>query len=206
VGGELARAEWPSGEVWKAPLGALRLRAVTKGGTPAAGARIQLLDTDYEATADSTGSVVLQSLLPGPYAVAVADPRLVQLALPLTTSLTFVSERDSTVVAQLGVETAEDFVRNRCVKDGPLSGGGWILGRVMTRDGKPVDGARWLIRDGSGSALVQGGRVGGDGLFHWCQLPFDRRVEIEGWQGDHHAKSTRTLSDRVTIVPLVLDP
>jgi hypothetical protein len=48
--------------------------------------------------------------------------------------------------------------------------------------------------------------VGGDGLFHWCQLPFDRRVEIEGWRGDHRARSVRTLSDRVTIVPLVLDP
>lgn len=205
VGGELARAEWPSGEVWTAPLGILRLRAVTRAGTPAVGTRVQLLDTDYQATADSTGSVVLQPLLPGPYAVAVADARLAQLGLPLTTALTFVAERDSTVVAQLGVETAEDFVRSRCVKDGPLSGGGWILGRVVTRDGKPVNGARWLIRDGSGSTIVQGGRVAADGLFHWCQLPFDRRIEIEGWQGDRHAKSTRTLSDRVTIVPLVLD-
>lgn len=205
VGGELARAEWPSGEVWKAPLGALRLSAFTKGGAPAAGTLIELQDTDYQAIADSTGSVAIESLLPGPYAVAVRDPKLAQLGIPLNTSLTFIAERDSTVVARLAVETAEDFVRSRCARDGPLRGGGWLLGRVMTRDGKAVDGARWLIRDGFGSTLVQGGRVGGDGLFHWCQLPFDTRVEIEGWQGDHHATSRRTLSDRVTIVPLVLD-
>ncbi|HEX7979624.1 MAG TPA: carboxypeptidase-like regulatory domain-containing protein [Gemmatimonadaceae bacterium] len=205
VGGELAQAEWPSGEVWKAPLGTLRLRAFARGGEPAPGTRIELLDTDYQATTDSTGSVVLESLLPGPYAVAVGDPKLSQLSTPLNTSLTFVAERDSTVVAKLGVETAEDLVRRRCAQDGPLTGGGWILGRVMTRDGKAVDGAHWLIRDGAGSTLVQGGRVGGDGLFHWCRLPFDTRVEIEGWQGDRHAKSARTLSDHVTIVPLVLD-
>ena len=205
VGGELARAEWPSGEVWTARLGTLRLRAFSKSGVPAAGARVELLGTDYQATADSTGSIVLESLLPGPYAVVVRDSELAPLRMPLGTSLTLVAERDSTVVAHLGVDTAEDFVRSRCVKDGPLRGGGWLLGRVLTRDGAPVDGAHWLIRDGSGAIVVQGGRVGGDGLFQWCQLPFDRRVEIEAWQGDHHAKSTRTLSDRVTIVPLVLD-
>lgn len=206
VGGELARAEWPGGEVWAAPLGTLRLRAFAKGGEPAAGARIELLDTDYQATTDSTGSVALESLLPGPYAVAVADPKLSQLGIPLTTSLTFVAERDSTVVARLRVETAEDFVRSRCLRDGPVTGGGWVLGRVTTRDGRAVEDAHWLIRDAFGSTLVEGGRVGGDGLFHWCQLPFDRRVEIEGWRGDHRARSVRTLSDRVTIVPLVLDP
>jgi len=90
----------------------------------------------------------------------VADPRLAQLGLPLNTPLTFVAGRDSTVAAKLDVETAEDFVRSRCERDG---------------------------------------------LFHWCQLPFDSRIEIEAWSADRHASSTRVLSDRVTIVPLVLD-
>jgi hypothetical protein len=205
MGGELARVEWPSGDAWTASLATLRLQAFAKGGEPARGVRIELLGTDYHTITDSTGSAVIQSLLPGPYAVVVREPALSPLNLPLSTSVAFVAQRDSTMVAKLRVETAEDFVRSRCARDGPLTGGGWILGRVMTRDGKAVNDARWLIRDGSGSTLVQGGRVAGDGLFHWCRLPFDARVEIEGWRGDRHVKSTRVLTDRVTIVPLVLE-
>ena len=54
-GGELAKMAWPDGRSWTASLGALRIQAVTSGGAPARGTVIQLDDTDYIATADSTG-------------------------------------------------------------------------------------------------------------------------------------------------------
>ncbi|MBV9881222.1 MAG: carboxypeptidase regulatory-like domain-containing protein [Gemmatirosa sp.] len=213
VGGELATAAWPNGYAWSAPLGTLRLHTVTHDGRSAAGTVVRLDDTDYEATADSAGVAEIPHLLPGPYAVSIADPRLAALGVPLATPLRFVAERDSVATRRLEVATAEDFTAARCLSDrsrtktADTSGTGWLLGRVSTPDGRAADGARWTIRDREGSLLVEGGRVGGDGLFHWCRLARGTPIVVEASQGGRRATARAYLEERLTIVPLVLrDP
>ncbi|MES2177203.1 MAG: carboxypeptidase-like regulatory domain-containing protein [Gemmatimonadota bacterium] len=204
IGGELARVAWLDGRTWTAPLGTFRLRARTKRGKPAAGALVQLEGTDSQGVADSTGLVTIGELLPGPYAIFIVDPRLSALDLLLSSSSKATATRDSVTDATLDVESAEDFVADRCERDQRITGGAWILGRVVARDGKPVGEARWVINDEFGSRLVEGGRVGGDGLFHWCQLPLDKRVEIEAWLGDRRVKANRVLAENLTIIRLEL--
>jgi hypothetical protein len=206
IGGEIARASWPDGFTWRAPLGTVHLRVVDGQSQPAAGSMVELVDTDYEATTDATGMFVLSDLLPGPYTATIRDPRLVALDIPSTTTLRFSAMRDSTIEALRQVETAEDFVRRRCSADARAMGDAWVLGRVVWSDARPVPDARWTIRDEFGSVLVEGGRVDGEGLFHSCQLPLNKRISIDVWRDEKRANASRVVMDRLTTLRFVLPP
>jgi hypothetical protein len=206
IGGEIARATWPSGYSWRAPLGTVRLHVVDSQGRPAAASMVQLVDTDYQLTTDSAATVVLTDLLPGPYTASVRDPRLAALGVTKSTTLRFTSAPDSTKETLLELETAEDFVRNRCGQEPRAAGKAWVLGRVMATDGQPVKEARWSIRDESGSVLVEDAKVDGNGFFQWCQLPLNTRVTFDVWRGDRRANTSRIVMDRLTTLHFVLPP
>ena len=204
IGGEIARATWPDGSNWKAPLGTFRLHVVDNRGRPATATSVQLVDTDYHVAMDASATVVLSDLLPGPYTANVRDPRLVALGIPSGTSVRFTAERDSTKESLLQIETAEDVVRRRCSQDSPSASRAWILGRVVTQDGRPVKDARWAIRDQFGTALVEDGRVDAEGLFQWCQVPLNTRVSIDVWRDARRVNDSRIVMDRLTTVHFVL--
>jgi hypothetical protein len=184
-GGELARAVWPDGLEWKEPLGALRLRAVTKDKKPAAGIVIGLVATHYFGTTDALGMVEIKELLPGPYAVRVIDPRIAELGIGWPTALTFVSTRDTTSVATLIVQTTESRIADRCVANHQWTVGDslFTIGRVVTPDGKPVRDVKvnfsvkskdfsdtWLLNPVS---FV----TGTDGMFEFCH-PFEPHTQV----------------------------
>ena len=204
IGGEIARASWPDGFSWKAPLGALRLRVVTGQGQPAAGSVVQLVNTDYRATANADGIVELNDLLPGPYTASIRDPRIAALDLSSAGSMRFTAIRDSTIVARAEVETADELVGKRCGNDMRVAGRALVLGRVVTPDGRPVKDATFTIRDEFGSPLVEGGRVDEDGLFHWCQAPLGRRITIDVLRGDRRANASQLVSDQLTALRLIM--
>jgi hypothetical protein len=206
IGGEIARATWPDGSNWKASLGAMRLHVVDNGGRPATAASVQLVDTDYQMAMDAQGTIVLDDLLPGPYTATVRDPRLVSLGIPSNASVKFTAMRDSTKETLLTIETAEDVARRRCQQDAPPSSRGWVIGRVVTPDGRPVRDARWSIRDQFGSALVEDGKVDENGLFQWCQLPLNQRVSIDVWRENRRLNDSRIVMDRLTTLHFVLQP
>jgi hypothetical protein len=206
IGGEIARASWPDGYGWQAPLGTIRLRAVDGQGRPASGSVVQLLDTDYRATTDASGTFVLSDLLPGPYTASVRDPRLAALDVPSTTTLRLSAVRDSTIDARVVVESADDYVMRRCGYDGGIAGRARLLGRVMRADGQPASDARWTMRDEFGTVLVESGKVDGDGFFHSCQLPMNKSFTIDVWQNDRRANASRTTTDPLTTLRLVLPP
>jgi hypothetical protein len=205
IGGEIARASWPDGSTWKATLGAARLHVVDNQGRPATAASVELVDTDYQPKIDSTGILQLNDLLPGPYTATVRDPRLVALGVPAkTATLRFVAARDSTKEALLEVETADDVVRRRCGADVPSGPRGWLLGRVVTADGQPVRDARWSIRDEFGTAIVEDGKVDADGLFQWCKLPMNSRVNIDVWRESRRTSASRIVMEPLTTLHFVL--
>ena len=84
-GGEVANAGWPDGRTWNASLGALRIRAVTSSGRPAIGATVFLPGTPYHGTSDSSGTISIGELLPGPYSLRIRDARIAELGLTLPT-------------------------------------------------------------------------------------------------------------------------
>ena len=205
IGGEIARASWPDGSGWHASLGSARLHIVDSQGRPASAAAVQLVNTDYQTKIDTTGIVQLNDLLPGPYTATVRDPRLVALGLPArTATLRFVAARDSTKEALLEVETADDVVRRRCGAEVPTANRGWVLGRVVTADGQPVRDARWTIRDDFGTTLVEDGKVDADGLFQWCKLPMNSRVNFDVWRDARRASASRIVMEPLTTLHFVL--
>jgi hypothetical protein len=206
IGGEIARAAWPDGYSWRAPLGTIRLHAVDSQGRPAVASPVQLVDTDYQATTDSAGFVVLTDLLPGPYTASIGDPQLAALGVPSTTSLRVSAVRDSTINARMVVETADDFVRKRCAQDMRAPGDAWLLGRVVTSDGRPATEARWTMRDEFGSVLVDGARVDEKGLFHSCQLSLNKRITIDVGREDRRVNASRVVTDHLTTLRFVLPP
>ncbi|HYD53660.1 MAG TPA: hypothetical protein VEA99_13580, partial [Gemmatimonadaceae bacterium] len=151
----------------------------TTAGAPAAGMRVQLAGSDFGAVTDSTGVALLADLLPGPYRVAIADPRLDAIDWMIPTSLQVIAVRDSVVEARPVAETAEEHVRRRCERDGTRVGGSVLIGRVLAADGTPVGGARWTIRNRTGELLAERGESGDDGLFHWCALPLGEPVTVD---------------------------
>ena len=175
-GGELARASWPDGLRWRAPLGTLRVRAIRKDGTPARGTVLGLVATHYYGTADDRGLVEIQDLLPGPYAVRVIDPRIAALGVGLPTPLRFLAARDSTTVATLTVPTTESSIADRCVANHHWTVGDslFTIGRVVTPDGRPVADAKVTIAVRAGDSPGEWSwsavyfTTGTDGMFEFC--------------------------------------
>lgn len=197
-GGELARASWADGLTWQAPLGRLRLHATTRNGNPAGGFALSLDDTDYRATADSTGTLEIVDLLPGPYQASVIDPALAAIDLPISTSFHFVATRDSVIEATFDFPNAEQVVEKACKKESLWTPGSYLLiVRVVTPDGRPVAGARWSVSAGRSTGVT-----GSNGIFQYCfGLDVGKVVEIRvSRDGGLPTTITRTLSERLTAV------
>jgi hypothetical protein len=199
-GGELARASWSDGVAWHAPLGALRLHVTTENGTPAGGFTLSLDDTDYRAMADSSGALEISDLLPGPYQASVSDPALAAIELPIPTSFRFVASRDSVIETSLVVPTAAELVEKACKKEGLWTPGSYLLvARVVTPDGKPVQGARWSVSVGRSKGVT-----GSNGIFQYCfGLDVGKLVQIQvSRDGEVPTTVTRTLSEKLTALRL----
>lgn len=211
LGGEVARARWPDGYEWRAPLGALRLHTRMAGGTPARGATIRLRDTSLEATTDSTGAATIPSLLAGPYAADVVDTALARIDVALPTALRFDVARDTVVDATLAVPTRDDFVALGCrdagqQPDAPREGPAWLVGRIVASPGESADGVHWRIRQQVGAAWreVEGGRTGADGLIFQCVgVARGRPTEVRAWRAGEEGQSVRVRVVPVDLVTVV---
>ncbi len=226
TGGEVAQMSWPSAPSWNASLGTLQLHAVTHAKKPAVGVLVQLENTSYVARADSSGSITITRLLPGPYKLVVKDSQLESIGISLATSTAFTAVRDSVHRADLVVPTANDYVAERCRHDAkwyrtmarPRGGIVWLIGRV-------VDGNNVGIR-GVSAAAYKGGRAdvataglnpvgisststGTDGIFEMCSGFFSvgdsALVRIQR-KGLPPIELTHHLTDTLTVLPLIRDP
>ncbi len=210
IGGELATARWPDGREWTAPLGTLELTARASDGTPAAGAIIGLLGTDYRATVDTAGHARFTHLIPGPYSAHVHDPGLASIGLTLPLDLSFVASRDSVTTRTVTVPTAATFVGAMCRASGdPGRDAAWVVGRIGTADGRPVQNAQWrMARSGEGGwvPVANNGVTGTSGLFAHCRnVGRGQTIRVQAWRGrETPAVVVRKLTDAVTVIPVVM--
>jgi hypothetical protein len=173
-GGELARADWPDGQSWRASLGSIELHSLSSAGKPVSGALLALAGTTYRSVTDSAGNASMPELVPGPYAVEVIDPRIASLGLSIPTSLTFIAARDSVIRATVKVRTAEEYVFEKCFATGGYTVGDWVLvmGRVVRYDDKPIENASITFDLRSG--LRASFKTGSDGVFQFCAHHVER--------------------------------
>lgn len=211
IGGELAAASWPGGRRWTAPMGTLRVTGTTGRGEPAPGVPITLVGTDFVTVTDSAGRAEFRHLVPGPYTLAVADPRLAQIGLTVPTELAIVAVRDSTAAHTVVLPSAEEFVASVCrgAAGRVADESAWLIGRIGTAAGAPVADARWAIsRSGEAGwvTVAEGGATGGSGIFSHCRnLKRGETVQVRAWRArEAPAVSVRVLSDRLTVLPIRL--
>lgn len=214
-GGQLADAVWADGRSWHVSLGTARVHVVTTQKQPATGVQLWLEDTPYGATVDSTGTAVFSDLIPGPYSIVVVDSRLQPLHLDIPTGATFVAATDSVVERPLEVLTAEEFVIQRCVHDRRFKPGdsALVFGRVMTRDGVPVDDvAVAMARQTPANTWQSIGpeyKTGTDGLFSVCTASISPGTNLSATarrDGSIVAELQQKVTGGLTVVRIPLEP
>ncbi len=215
TGGELESAKWPDGRTWHDSLGTVEITARTRAGAPAVRAMLALADSPYAGTTDSLGNTAIKDLLPGPYSIVILDPRVASLGIQVPTSVKFVASRDSTVREALTVPTAEDWVASECVRMRQWEVGDsvFVLGRVLTTAGKPVQDAEvsfsLLAGPGLWKRIGNFFTTGSDGVFQSCNdkyapgAPVKITVRPAGMQP---VEVTQTLTGNLTLVVVRVPP
>jgi hypothetical protein len=213
-GGEVADAEWPDGSKWHASLGTLRVRAVTSEGGPASGTAVRLVNTSYQGVADSAGVVQISDLVPGPYSLAIVDPRLASIAVDIPTPVKFVAARDSTMQARIIARTANDYAIERCVADRSYAVGSStrMIGRAMRPTGEPVGAIKITLAEivpgvTAVKPLPQTYTTGKDGIFQFCPA-FRRgmRILVSAYRDGSLVRDTTVrLDDDLTVVRMTID-
>lgn len=188
TGGELARAVWPDGFTWDAPLATLTVHASTAKQLPAVGAMLRLANTNYGGVTDSAGTLRISQLIPGPYQLFVIDPRLSTIDVDIETPVKIVAQRDSTYTAAFRANTAEEYVAERCGLGRQLTDSrtaAWIAGRIVGEDKASVDSLKVTVRreivPGTWMSVNETFQTGADGLFFICskQLRPEMPVQLE---------------------------
>ncbi|MDQ2664446.1 MAG: carboxypeptidase-like regulatory domain-containing protein [Gemmatimonadota bacterium] len=167
VGGEVARAIWPDGRAWKAPLGTVQLHVVTGDGEPTNRVAVRLGEANYIASPDAHGNLEIPDVLPGPYDVFVIDTSVAASGTMLGSGLRIFAQRDSTIRAVVVSPPLEAFQRRRC---SALSFG-WVTANVLHDDDSPVEQARWEAGEEFNKAseyVFAKGQTGATGVFGFC--------------------------------------
>ena len=112
-GGYLARAKWPDGTEWIAPMGTARLVLMVNDSTPVVANDVRLADTDYRGTTDSAGRVELRDLFPGRYALLVRDTLLEELGYE-DPQFEFVAVAGATTEARVRVRSTAEQLMRKC--------------------------------------------------------------------------------------------
>ncbi|HEY4306487.1 MAG TPA: carboxypeptidase-like regulatory domain-containing protein [Gemmatimonadaceae bacterium] len=210
TGAVIASADWPGGLQWKAPLGSLRLEAHDASGSSVVGRTMALLNTNFRAVLDSTGTAIIDRLVPGAYAGVVRDTELDSIQIAIKTTLAFTISDTETVVAQATVPTAAAYIASRCrLASIPSTGPGefLIVGRMFDAENKPLAATTWkLARGGTGFVDAWSQTTGDDGIFEFCggDLHVGDQVNIEARKSATDAPITQTLQLRgpLTVVRL----
>jgi hypothetical protein len=187
VGAVIAKAVWPDGSEWQAPLGTLRGRAVRPDSTSGVpGVLVWLMGSDDSTRTAADGSFELPLLLPGPYPLFAAESPADRSVFQQNDSLRIAV--DSTVMPPLllVVPTLAARIKTYC-KQGVVSGPGptLLLGNVLLPDASNASGvaiqAFWgeSVRD-IGRGFRERARTDTLGTFHICGLAADHTVLIKG--------------------------
>jgi hypothetical protein len=218
-GAELASAFWPDGREWHATLGSAALKLAGRDGTPLVGARVQLDSTDYAGVTDSSGQVLIDELIPGPYRISVFDSTLAVVDTALPASGGFKAARGSTVAVRATVPTLRQFVARACVDEDAFDERSYMfVARILVGYGeRPAARTRWRLEAPAGANdpnaqnnIYGVGETGPNGMVFFCaKLGEGKRVVLRAWapgdrSGGSGTEMTVTLREQVTAVKLVV--
>jgi len=178
-GGELAWARWRDGHSWKASLATVRLKVVDGFNDPVTRAVIRLTDTDYLGSPDSTGTVVFNDVLPGPYDVEIQDSALVSKQIAMKAQTHFIADRGRIIVRTIVAPPVYAFFKEACQKGAT---GKWIEIDAVDNHKHPVQ-VSWKLGEDLGGRLEHLHATGvttKDGVFGYCR-DNDLQVSLDVW-------------------------
>lgn len=208
AGGEVAGAWWKDGFAWEASLGALRVQALDYRTQVARGAVVRLKDTDYLASPNADGILVIGRLLPGLYTGTVIDSVSARFNIAMPTSLHFTAERDSVVQRSFTIPRHEEYVREACLTSVPDQRPR-VLVKVTTKNGRPAENVSVFVSRKTAvewQTVDEVGRTNDRGLFESC-LRFDGHDTFDVTvhrNGERPFTGTFRVNQAATQVTLVL--
>ena len=60
------------------------------------------------------------------------------------------------------------------------------------------------MRDEFGTVMVESGRADAEGFFTACQIPLNKSVTIDVWQGDKRTNASSRMTDPLTTLRVAL--
>lgn len=177
------------------------------------GIGVSLFPSYYFGITDSTGSVEIKDLLPGPYEVTMTDPRLAELGIGAPAQFGFSARRDSTIATTIRVRPAELVVADRCTyaPSAMRPDSVFVFGRVLNHDGKPVSGAKVTFAGqdrGAWESRTDYVVTGNDGVFQSCRnwnVGDHVRISVQR-EGVRDLVLTRRFESSVLAVKVVVQP
>jgi hypothetical protein len=144
TGGEVTRVTRDDSVVYSATGPRLAIQVVARDSLVAArGAIVTLVGTDYRATANEAGAVVLSPILAGRYAVHISTPFMDSVGLAPTSGE--VEARLDARVDSLRLPSARDVLLKVCPRDSVRGGQGMLLGSVRDARDAPVPNAAVVV-------------------------------------------------------------
>jgi hypothetical protein len=213
TGGELASAEWPNGTSWRGTLPRATGILVQDDGSPAAGARVWMLNTHDTVTSGPDGRFVLPYMLPGLYYVLATDSVLVGFGLSRTPWTAVALSRNGDSNLRMRYHSRGEALRAACEGQRYRPGTGVVLARVVDKDGAPVADARIDVwqraspSDTTSRGSDRSGETSEDGDVVICGAPLDRALRVRATSGKESAEvSIDSFTTDVYVARLVLRP
>jgi hypothetical protein len=201
-GGFLAKASWPDGTRWVAPMGAARLRLMVNDSTPAIGALVTLANTDYRAVSDTSGMIEIPDLFPGRYRVIVRDTLLEELGFETAPSAEFVAAAGATTDGRVRVRSTAELLLQRCFNKTSRAD---LVAVVNVRDAAVGAGGVKVDFDLNGAKLSETTRSYGNIVLCFDRSALGATITMTGRRGDMTTQTiAHTINRRVTLFRLQL--
>jgi hypothetical protein len=180
IGALLARAHWPDGTEWTAPVGRIEGRLRDGAQRPVSNGLVWLVGADDTARTRSDGSFVMPTVLPGPYELRAADSVAAPFRFALTPAQRVRVDSLAATIAEFRIHDLKEVVTDTCRGHFPGPGTALLLGTARRADGSPARGARIEVTTVLPAVVVAGWRrrtvVSDSGTFRICGV--DRRLPL----------------------------
>jgi hypothetical protein len=187
-GGEVASADWASGQRWYSDFPRITGIVVDSTGQRLAGARVWMSETSDTVTSNAAGEFELPRVFPGSYVVMASDSAWARMGVsrssPRFTILRQGVESDMPII----VHSRRATLSALCGLQAFTPGTTVLTGRVFGSDGTPIDQPHLELWQGAANILARGspersGDAGGDGRFALCGLSASQPVLLRASKG-----------------------
>ena len=192
-GGEVASAEWASGQRWYSDYPRITGIVVDSTGQRLAGARVWMSETSDTVTSNAAGEFELPRVFPGLYIVLASDSAWARMGVSRSGATIIILRQGIEGDVPILVHSRRETLSALCGLQAFTPGTTVLTGRIFGSDGTPIDQPRIELWQGTASIAARGppersGDAGGDGRFALCGLSPSQPVLVRASKGRESAE------------------